>query len=102
MNNLISDELVNDYLSVLISKLFKILPLKENNSDTLHEYLQSLQIEMFGAINVIDNVQFNRAKVLSIINIIQFFIDNDYDVVVCKREVFKCIDIIKKIEKSLG
>lgn len=100
MSNLISNELANEYLSVLISKLFKILPLRENNSDTLHEYLQSLQIEIIGSLDIIDNLH-NEAKVVSIINTIQYFIDNDFGVDVCKREVFKCINIVKKIQNSL-
>lgn len=100
MSNLISNELANEYLSVLISKLFKILPLRENNSDTLHEYLQSLQIEIIGSLDIIDNLH-NDAKVVSIINTIQYFIDNDFGVDVCKREVFKCINIVKKIQNSL-
>lgn len=100
MNNLISNELANEYLSVLISKLFKILPLRENNSDTLHEYLQSLQIEIIGSLDIIDNLH-NEAKVVSIINTIQYFIDNDFGADVCKREVFKCINIVKKIQNSL-
>ena len=40
--NTIPKEAVNNYLSALINKVYKILPMKEEQSETLHCYLTGL------------------------------------------------------------
>jgi hypothetical protein len=93
----IPDELFNNYLKYLINKLFKILPMKEHEVQSLQEYLKSLQIELIGGTKLISALK-NDAKFLTLMNTIQFLIDGKYDNKICKREVFKCIRIIEDLQ----
>lgn len=50
MNN----EVLEKYLSKMIGRVFKILPLKEKGVDTLEKYIESLSREALGLSKVID------------------------------------------------
>lgn len=93
-------EYLKNYLQKTIDKIFKILPLKEKKSETLHTYLKSLQIELIGNNELINELK-NEPNFLSILGTIEYFINNDENVDVYKREVFKLIDIIEKIKKRI-
>lgn len=95
----IPNEMFNNYLKYLVGKLFKVLPMKESGVKSLNTYLRSLQIEFIGSTELIGNIK-NDAEFLSLLNTIQFLIDNNYDNKTCKREVFKCISILKNIQKK--
>jgi hypothetical protein len=95
----IPNELFNNYLKYLINKMFKVLPMKENEVKSLNEYLRSLQIELIGSTELIGVLK-NDPQFLSLMNTIQFFIDNEYDNKTCKREVFKCIHILEDLQKK--
>lgn len=95
----IPNELFNNYLKYLVNKMFKVLPMKENEVKSLNEYLKSLQIELIGSIELIGVLK-SDPQFLSLMNTIQFFIDNEYDNKTCKREVFKCIHILENLQKK--
>lgn len=88
--------LLQSYFKKLIDRFYKIIPLKEEYSDTLNDYLDSLRIELIGSQKTIEllssNVQF-----MSLINVIEYMLHNDFDKKVCKREVFKCIKTLEKL-----
>jgi hypothetical protein len=87
------------FLDSMIGKLFKIIKLKDNNVDTINTYISSLQIEFIGGMSLMHELK-DDARLVSIISVLQYFIDNEYDFEVCKREVFKCIDIINKLKNK--
>lgn len=95
----ISDNLFKNYLDRLVDRFYKILPLKEQKSDTLSTYIQSLQCELIGSKNLIlylnDDSQF-----INLISILQFFIDNEFDDKICKREIMKAINISKQLKSK--
>jgi len=95
----IPNELFNNYLKYLVNKLFKVLPMKEHEVKSLNSYLRSLQIELIGSTELIGTLK-NDPQFLSLINTIQFFIDNEFDNQTCKREVFKCIHILEDLQKK--
>lgn len=95
----ISKELYLENLKTLSDKIFKILPLKEKNSDTLPKYLLSLKIELLGGLGLLHMLQ-DDVKILTIANTVQYFIDNDYDVETCRSEIFKCLNILKQIQSN--
>lgn len=95
----IPNELFNNYLKYLINKMFKVLPMKEHEVKSLNSYLRSLQIELIGSTELIGVLK-NDPQFLSLMNTIQFFIDNEYDNKTCKREVFKCIHILEDLQKK--
>lgn len=92
-------------LEHLISKIFKILPLKESNNSNLYDYLDSVIIQLEGArktcIEFTTNDKFNR-KYFEIINTVNYLRDNEFTTQQCKREVFKCISLINGIINDLN
>lgn len=92
--------MVLDFLKGLIGAIYKILPLKEENNSYLDDYLDSLTIQLTGALETYPELSSNT-KYISIINSIQYFRKNEFNVKQCRREVFKCIENVKKIQKEV-
>lgn len=95
----ITDELFESYLESLVGRFYKILAMKDENSDTLHDYLCSFQRELVGSKRLVIALN-NNAWFMSLINTLQFLIDNEFDKKTCKTEVMKCISISKKLKKK--
>ena len=90
------------FLDSLTNKIFKILPLKEQNNYFLFSYLNSLQIELIGALITFPKLK-NSSNYLSIINTVNFLDDNTFSNQQCKREVFKIInETLQKVKKEVG
>lgn len=87
------------YFEFLINKTYKILPLKEENSDTLKAYLESYLRELIGNKDLV-SVLVNEPRFITVLNTMQFLISEEYSTKVCKREVFKCIHILEKINEK--
>lgn len=89
------------YLKQLINKVYKILPMYEEENANLRSYIQSLEREMTGTYRLCDSIC-EDAKFLSVIGIIHYLHTEEYDVKVCKQEVFKAIGIIESIIGRVG
>lgn len=87
------------YFEFLINKTYKILPLKEENSDTLKSYLESYLRELIGNKELIKALV-DEPRFVTVLNTMQFLISEEYSTSVCKREVFKCINILKEINEK--
>lgn len=87
------------YFEFLINKTYKILPLKEENSDTLKSYLESYQRELIGNMDLVP-LLVKEPKFITVLNTIQYLISEEYSDKVCKREVFKCIRILEEINEK--
>lgn len=84
---------LNNYLTKLVNKVFKILPLREENPEYEKKYLNSLLIELRGAVSTFNS----DGDFMSIIFSLEGIRDvQDYNVV--RSEIFKCIDKINKLE----
>ena len=88
-----------NYFDFLINKTYKILPMKEENSLTLKSYLESYQRELIGNKELV-GVLVYEPQFITVLNIIQFLISEEYTNEVCKKEVFKCIRILQKIKNK--
>lgn len=93
------EEMWEDYFEKLVGKVFKILPMKEKEFETLPEYLSSLLLELHGNKSLIQVIQ-HDGDFLSLISTLEYFVENDDDVGIYKREVFKCISIVKKLQEK--
>lgn len=89
-------ELLINRLQKLTNQFYKILPLRENNVDTLPEYMRSLMAEMLGARDLIGALR-NDAIYLTLLSILSYLISNECDVDTVRREIFKALSLIKKI-----
>jgi hypothetical protein len=72
--------------------------MKENNVSTITVYLDSLQVEIIGCMSLIKDFE-TDPSFISLLGIIQYLRDNEFDdVKTFKREVFKLIKIINKLQ----
>lgn len=98
----IDDKMVKRYLQVTVDKIFKILPLYEEDNKTLKDYINSLTIELKGFVSVYGSVGIEEyMSVISTLQGLQNIIDMKGNQPVVKREVFKSIETINKIHNML-
>lgn len=94
------------YFDSLINSVFKILPLYEEKNVGVNTYVESLLFELYGLDEVIDmEDSYEYISLLSTLESVKKEVANpDSEKKVIKREVFKCISVIKnmivKIEKG--
>lgn len=91
-------EILHNYFKNLVNHFFKILPIREQNEESLITYMQSLQAELLGCKGLISVFQ-NDALYLTLLSILQYLIDNpECSVKEVRREVFRAISICNKLE----
>lgn len=99
---IVDDKAIGRYLDSAVDKIFKILPLYEEKNATLDEYIESLILELrgfvseYGSIGVTDYI-----SVISTLEGIRSMADERGNQPKIKREVFKCIETIKKVRNML-
>lgn len=92
--NAIPVEAFRCYLKSLINKVYKILPMYEEENPNLRSYIQSLEREMSGCYQLYQSLC-DDAQFLSIIGIVRYLHTEEYNQRTCKQEVFKAIRIIE-------
>ena len=94
----IDAEVLHNYFRTLVNHFFKILPIREQNEESLTTYMQSLQAELLGCKGLVSAIQ-NDASYLTLLSILQYLIDNpECTVREVKREVFRAISICNKLK----
>lgn len=92
--------LMTNYIDSLVDSFFKILPMREDGCETLETYVRSFQLELIGCQTLISALQ-NDARILTLLSILQFFIDHpSCPVEDVKREVFRAIRILGRLKKT--
>lgn len=93
---------MDKYLKALEGKVFKCIPIFETDRDTLNNYIQSLLIEMEGAVNRFPPLGLIDGYV-DIQNTLSFFYgSNQYSHSVLRKEILKCMSILNKINQKNG
>lgn len=93
-----STTMLSGYMRSLVNRFFKILPIRESGECSLETYMRSLQAEMLGCKELIVAIC-EDPEFISLLNILQFLIDNpECSVVTVKREVFRAISICNKLK----
>lgn len=95
----LADESFEKYIHSLINKVYKILPMKEENSETLKSYLDSFLIELIGCQKLFDVLK-NEPQFGTIITTITYLANKEYSVATCRKEVFKCIHILSRLNEK--
>lgn len=88
----IKGEPFDDYLNKLIKRIYKILPMKQEESKTLNKYINFLMIELSGGDKLLIE---HRIFIELLFNMESLNQIEDIDLF--KSQVFKCINICKKI-----
>lgn len=91
------------YLKSLVNSVYKILPLYEESNVGLDIYIRSLLFELDGLDNVVplENSDEYLALMSNLNSIMNEVVSVDSKKSVVKREVFKCINIIKSMVGKL-
>ena len=99
----ISDELIDLYLDNLVGRVYKILPMKEEENYTLNTYISSLLHELTGFYFASEK-GLQDEYMLRVLLTLENLIDEQHTTSqdVYKREVFKCINLIKKVQQRGG
>lgn len=86
-----------NYMRNLVNLFFKILPMWEDNVETLPCYMEELRDELIGNAYLIGCVDYDH-RVMSLASTLQFLIDHpDEEVASVKRKVFRAIDLCKQL-----
>lgn len=94
----IDAQLLHNYFRNLVNHFFKILPIREKETESLPVYMRSLQAELLGCKELISAVQYDSCY-LTLITILQYLIDNpSCPISDVKREVFRAISICNKLK----
>lgn len=104
INMSIKAETMSKYFGVLVNKIFKILPIIENNESSLSTYMDSLFIEISGCKELITSIQ-DDPMFITLLGTLTWLM-NHYDDKNCtfkqiRREVFHAISICKKLETQV-
>jgi hypothetical protein len=99
-----ADKMFIDYCDGLVHKIYKILPLFEEGNHGLISNLQSLTLfEVKGLKLVIEDMDCSHEYIELLATLEQLLLDIDFGQIeqpIVKREIFKCIGLVKKIQSS--
>jgi len=93
----IDKKIVNDYLSKLINRVWKIIPMNEKEEERIYidKYVESLIREITGVSIILDTLEGDFLTIVGTLNGLRF--DNHSSV---RSDIFKIIDIIKRIREE--
>lgn len=96
----VSADLLQNYFTRLVNQFFKILPMREDEEESLGVYMRGLQKELLGCQGFVNSLSDNPFY-MSLLSILQYLIDTpDCSVSDVRREVFDAINICHKLKSS--
>lgn len=95
----IPNEYFANYFQFLIGRVWKILPMSEENNKHLKEYMESLQRELIGNMNLVEDLKYD-GYFITLLNKIEFLISEEYNHAIMRKEIFECIDIVEKLSNK--
>jgi hypothetical protein len=98
-----NNQRLETYLNTVVNSVFKILPLYEEKNVGLETYVESLLFELYGLEKVVsmDN-SYEYVSLLSTLESVKVeVVKEESKKSTVKREVFKCINIIKNMVGKL-
>lgn len=94
----LNEKLLHNYFKSLVDHFFKILPMREDEEESLPVYIRSLQIELLGCEEFIPELK-NDADYLTLLSLLEYFANNPKSTVrEVRREVFHAISICNKLK----
>ncbi|GLB26604.1 hypothetical protein LXJ15735_28450 [Lacrimispora xylanolytica] len=87
---------MTEFLKYMIGSIYKILPLNDANNHAVKDYIDSISIQLVGALYTFPELTTNQ-KYVSIINSVNFLRKENFTKRQCKREVLRCTNILQKM-----
>lgn len=97
--DLISAEELYAYLGRLIGRVYKILPMCEDGSQTLDVYLQSLLRELLGCEQLAESLK-EDGRFVSFLSILQLLCNSHGDIRLVRSDVFHAISLLKQLQEK--
>ena len=97
----VSREMFANKLGVMVNQFYKILPIREAEEPSLGRYMTSLLREMLGMKDLIEALD-HDAQYLTLLAILEYMIDNDCDVSTVRSDVFRAINILKRMQSRFS
>lgn len=93
-----SKKLLKGYFSILVNQIFKILPMRESETETLSKYIWRLRAELLGMNELLNSVK-DDPYYGSLLGIMQYLNDNALTCSVdqVKHLVFEAMSISEKL-----
>ena len=88
-----------NYFKFLIGRVWKILPMTEEENIHLKDYMESLQRELIGNMNLVESLKYD-GYFITLLNKIEFLINEKCEHKVLRKEVFECVDLINKLQSK--
>lgn len=89
-----------NYLCKLVDRIYKIIPLKEENVDTIGSYIENLIEEIMGNAELINSIDYDSRVMIITSTLCSVTNSNDHDAY--KRSVFKCIRYIEQLKDKVS
>lgn len=90
-----------NYFEFLIGRVWKILPMSEEENIHLKGYMESLQRELIGNMNLVEDLKYD-GYFITLLNKIEYLINEEYTHEICRKEVLEAVAIVKKLQKRYG
>lgn len=87
----ISDEQFDRYKRSVVGRIYAILPMKEENVSTVREYVEGLNRELVGSLEVFTRCE----RILSVVCLLESIV-NEADHAVYRKDVLRCCNIISE------
>lgn len=84
-----------NYLSKLIDRIYKIIPLKEEKIQTVNSYIDSIMDEVMGNADLINSIDCDPRVMIIVSTLSSIKNTEEHDVY--KRSVFKCIRYVEQL-----
>jgi hypothetical protein len=94
------DEMLLAYVNGMISKVYKMMPMKQYGTETLPKYIESTLSEFVGQKELVDKLR-NDEIFLTILGILENLLNQD-DFKKFRSDIFKVINLIEKIKLNIG
>ena len=91
----ITVEQYNKYKKSLINRIWAILPMKEENNETLNQYIESLNSELMMNISVFEKSE-HIITVVCLLEHVMFETEHE----VYRKEILRCCNILSRLGDS--
>lgn len=95
--DVIPNQYFANYFNFLIGRVWKILPMNEEDNIHLKDYMESLQRELIGNMNLVESLKYD-GYFITLLNKIEYLINEKCEHETLRKEIFECIDLIKKLQ----
>lgn len=89
-----------NYLCKLIDRIYKIIPLKEENVDSVGSYIENIVEEIMGNAELINSIDYD-SRIMIVTSTLYSIIDAT-EHGTYKRSVFKCIRYVEQLKDKVS